>query len=64
MCRFATFRVRLLVDIDNPLGVPPLTQLTRSLIHHPLAHGADYFMYGIKQLEIVPATAMVDAAIA
>lgn len=26
--------------------------------------GADYFMYGIKQLEIVPAMAMVDAAIA
>lgn len=25
--------------------------------------GADYFMYGIKQLEIVPAMAMVDAAI-
>jgi tetrahydromethanopterin S-methyltransferase subunit H len=26
--------------------------------------GADYFMYGIKQLEIVPAMAIVDAAIA
>lgn len=26
--------------------------------------GADYFMYGIKQLEIVPAMAMVDASIA
>jgi len=26
--------------------------------------GADYFMYGIKQLEIVPAIAMVDACIA
>lgn len=26
--------------------------------------GADFFMYGIKQLEIVPAMAMVDAAIA
>jgi tetrahydromethanopterin S-methyltransferase subunit H len=26
--------------------------------------GADYFMYGIKQLEIVPSMAMVDSVIA
>ena len=35
-----------------------------SLATSTIMLGADYFMYGIKQLEIVPAMAMVDASVA
>lgn len=40
------------------------TTAKTSLATSIMMMGADYFMYGIKQLEIVPAMAMVDAAIA
>jgi len=40
------------------------TAAKTSLATSIMMMGADYFMYGIKQLEIVPAMAMVDASIA
>ena len=40
------------------------TTAKTSLATSIMMMGADFFMYGIKQLEIVPAMAMVDAAIA
>lgn len=40
------------------------TTAKTSLATSIMMMGADYFMYGVKQLEIVPAMAMVDAAIA
>ena len=40
------------------------TTAKTSLATSIMMMGADYFMYGIKQLEIVPAMAMVDASIA
>ena len=40
------------------------TTAKTSLATSTMMMGADYFMYGIKQLEIVPAMAMVDANIA
>ncbi len=40
------------------------TTAKTSLATSIMMMGADYFMYGVKQLEIVPAMAIVDAAIA
>ncbi|MFQ5660956.1 MAG: hypothetical protein ACE5GZ_11050 [Gammaproteobacteria bacterium] len=40
------------------------TTAKTSLATSIMMMGADYFMYGVKQLEIVPAMAMVDAVIA
>jgi len=39
------------------------TAAKTSLATSTMMMGADYFMYGVKQLEIVPAMAMVDASI-
>jgi tetrahydromethanopterin S-methyltransferase subunit H len=47
-------------DRFGQLGV---TAAKVSLATSIMMMGADYFMYGIKQPEIVPAMAMVDAAI-